>query len=46
MEEETTQKSKTEIEDRIHFLKDREVVLRKDYDKCIAWRVRVVFYSF
>ena len=46
MEEEIPQKSKTEIEDRIHFLKDREAVLRKDYDKCIAWRVRVVFYSF
>lgn len=41
MEEEPVQKSQTEIEDRLNFLRDREAVLRKDYDKCIAWRVRV-----
>ncbi|KAM7458720.1 hypothetical protein BLSTO_00534 [Blastocystis sp. subtype 1] len=30
----------TEIEDRLHVLRNREQTLRKDYDKCISWRVR------
>lgn len=41
MEEEPIQPSSTEIEDRIHILQDREATLRKDYEKCITWRVRV-----
>lgn len=45
MEEQPNNQSPIEIEDRIRVLKDREETLRKDYDKCIAWRVRVVFHN-
>lgn len=31
----------TELEERINAMKTREEQLRKDYDKCIAWRIRV-----
>lgn len=41
MEEEVLRQSRVEIEDRLHLLRDRESKLREDYDKCIAWRVRV-----
>ena len=41
MEEEIKQKSNTEIEERIQVLSSREETLRKDYEKCITWRVRV-----
>ncbi|KAK8790338.1 hypothetical protein WA588_000497, partial [Blastocystis sp. NMH] len=30
----------TELEDRLSYLRTQEQQLRKDYDKCIAWRVR------
>ena len=30
-----------ELEERVHAMKTREEQLRKDYDKCIAWRIRV-----
>lgn len=45
MEEQSNNQSHTEIEDRIRVLKDREQTLRKDYDKCISWRVRVGFQN-
>lgn len=32
----------TELEDRLSYLRTQEQQLRKDYDKCIAWRVRVM----
>ena len=30
-----------EVDDHLRVLKGREQALRKDYDKCISWRVRV-----
>lgn len=32
-----------ELEERVSAMKTREEQLRKDYDKCIAWRIRVWF---
>ena len=44
MEEKSRQMSNTEIEDRIQLLSSREETLRKDYEKCITWRVRVCLH--
>lgn len=34
-----------ELEERVSAMKTREEQLRKDYDKCIAWRIRVWFHE-
>lgn len=41
MEEEFNKQLPVEIQDRIYVLQNREQELRKNYEKCIAWRVRV-----